>query len=92
VSAAERIFARHAAAAWRRVAGEMILLQPEQEKLLGLNGTGAAVWELLDGRRSAADIARDVAARFARDEQSVLADVLAFLGELEKRRLVVPVV
>ena len=87
-----QVFARHQAAAWRRVEGEMILLQPEQEKLMGLNGTGAAVWELLDGRRSAADIARDVATRFARDEQVVLADVLAFLAELEKRRLVVPVV
>ena len=87
----DRVFARHQAAAWRRVAGEMILLQPEQEKLMGLNGTGAAVWELLDGKRSAAAIAHDVAAQFARDEQAVLRDVLAFLGELEKRRLVVPV-
>jgi pyrroloquinoline quinone biosynthesis protein D len=89
---ADRILARHQAAAWRRVAGEMILLQPEQEKLLGINGTGAAVWELLDGKRSAAAIAHDVALRFARDEQAVLKDVLAFLDELEKRQLVVPVV
>ena len=91
MTGAERVFVRHEAAAWRRVEGEMILLQPEQEKLVGLNGTGAAVWELLDGQKSAADIARDVAARFFRDEQVVLIDVVAFLTELEKRRLVIPV-
>jgi hypothetical protein len=88
---AQTVCSRHQAAAWRRMEGEMILLQPEEQKLCGLNPTGARVWDLVDGARSAGDIAGAIASEFGREATEVLGDVLAFLGELERRQLVVVV-
>jgi hypothetical protein len=89
---AESVCARHPAAAWQRVSGEMVVLQPERERLMGLNRTGARVWELLDGTQSAGSIAQAVAAEFKTNVEAVLPEILAFLHDLESRALVVTMV
>ena len=60
-----------------------LLLAPE--KVVALNATGAAILALCDGRRSVADIAATLGARFQRP---VDADVRTFLGRLAARGLV----
>jgi pyrroloquinoline quinone biosynthesis protein E len=69
----------------RRSGGEL-LLYPERG--LALNAVAAAVVKRLDGSRTVAEIAAEVASAFAeapRDE--VERDVIAFLAELAKRAL-----
>lgn len=71
-----------------RLGGEFILLDTEGAMLRGLNSTAARVWELIDGRLRAADIAERIAGEFDAPADRVLADVLSFLALLEGKRLV----
>ena len=60
-----------------------VLLYPEGAVFL--NETGAAILALCDGRRTVADIAAELGARYQAD---VLADVTAYLERLAERELV----
>jgi pyrroloquinoline quinone biosynthesis protein D len=60
-----------------------ILLYPEGAVLL--NETGAAVLELVDGKRTIGEIAAILGERYQTD---VSADVAEYLGTLEKRELI----
>lgn len=79
---------RAAAAAWQRIDGEMVLIQADVGELLGLNPVGARAWELIDGARSLAEIARLVAGEFGADVAQVERDLDAFLDELRAARLI----
>lgn len=72
---------------WRKVAGEVVILNAEGNRILGLNGTGGRVWELIDGARSVADIAAVVAGEHHRPVDIVVGDVLAFARGLIDRQL-----
>jgi len=64
--------------------GESVLLDPARGRVLALNPTAAAVWDLLDGRRDAAELARVVAAASGAEPARVQTDVddlLARLGD-----------
>ena len=61
-----------------------MLLYPEGAMLL--NGTGAAILELCDGRRTIADIAGELGARYGGAD--LLADVTDYLDMLEAREMV----
>ncbi len=67
------------------VEGEAVLLDLDARRVLGLNATGSFVWGLLDGRRTAADLAAAVASRFAVAPERARADVDAFLALLHGR-------
>ncbi len=72
---------------WREVAGEAVILDQEDNILMGLNGSGGRMWELLDGKRSLADIAGDLVAHYKQPEAAVLADVLRFAQTLLEKNL-----
>jgi hypothetical protein len=60
------------------------LFEPETGDLSCLNPVGTVVWKLLDGKRTLGAIADAVAAEFEGvDRAAVLADVRAFLRDLE---------
>jgi len=65
-----------------RLGNEFILLDAGGRVLRGLNPTGARIWELIDGRRTAAEISHRVALEFGASAQGVLEDVLGFLSRL----------
>jgi coenzyme PQQ biosynthesis protein PqqD len=67
-----------------RVRGRPVLLYPEGAMFI--NETGKAILELCDGKRTTADIARELGTRYNAD---VLPDVLEYLIGLERRDLVV---
>jgi hypothetical protein len=75
----------------RRRAGVEVELVGDQAVMLdasgtiarGLNATAARVWELMDGRRTVAQIATEL-----HPEGDVMADVLAFCGALLERKLI----
>jgi pyrroloquinoline quinone biosynthesis protein D len=59
------------------VRGQDLLLLPE--RVVKLNQSGAAILALCDGRRSVAEIVRELEARF--EVQGLEPDVVAFLAE-----------
>ena len=63
------------------------MLDAEGRKLRGLNRTGARIWELIDGRRSLAEIASRIAAEFQVTPERALQDVAPFVSQLAQRRL-----
>src|SRR5689334_1858460 len=70
------------------VGADFVLLDAQGQVLRGLNATGAAVWELIDGRRPLVEIAGEVARRYAEPEPRVLEDVLAFARVLAEKGLI----
>lgn len=64
--------------------GECVLLDAAGGRVLALNALGAAVWELLDGTRDAAELARIVAEAAGVGPARARADVDALLAELTR--------
>ena len=67
-----------------QVRAQWFLLYPE--RAMRLDAIGAEILAAVDGRRSLAAIAGDLAARFNAPEEQVKADIATFLGALAARR------
>ena len=52
------------------------------ESLVALNETASFIWDILDGRRSVADVCREVVEEFAVSPQVAAEDIQRLLGEL----------
>jgi pyrroloquinoline quinone biosynthesis protein D len=65
---------------------QTILLSPENA--MALDDIAIKIVEAFDGVRSLDAIAEDFAAQFDAPKADILADVLAFAGELSNRRLI----
>jgi hypothetical protein len=68
--------------AWQVIDGETVLLDVGGHNLMGLNATGARVWQLADGQHSIAAIVDTVAAEFGAPTSQVLEDVRGFVDGL----------
>jgi hypothetical protein len=68
--------------------GQVVVYDAEHNQLIVLNELGAAVWFLVDGRRTVAEITEEVGGAFQIDMAEVGRDVEGFLGALEARGLV----
>jgi hypothetical protein len=66
----------------------MVLLQETTGRYWMLNGTGAAVIQLLVEGKPVPDIVEELSARFGQDPERVTVDVRALLEQLGKARLV----
>lgn len=73
------------AVAARSVENEAVLLLPEQGQVKVLNEVGARIWQLVDGSRSAVQIAAQISAEYDVSPAEAEADTLAFLQELAER-------
>jgi hypothetical protein len=67
---------------------EIVMLSPDQGAYYGLNAVGSRIWELIDRPRSVTDLCAVLAAEFMVDDETCLAEVLAFLDRLERADLV----
>lgn len=67
--------------------GEAVLLHLDSGEYHGLNDSGLAVWELLDGQRSARLIAQELRDRFDEVPEDVGDLVRTFLTHLDERAL-----
>lgn len=70
------------------VADELVLVPPATDRVFALNASGAAIWQLCDGRRSLLDILEGLCGRFEGDDVDILADLSAALFELQTFGLV----
>lgn len=75
---------------------EVVLTKVENESILFdstggtvhvLNSTGAAIWELLDGKKTLEEITKKIAEEFEADPAEVRPDVDAFIVELKGKGL-----
>lgn len=57
-------------------------------QLLVLNDIAAGIWLMIDGKRSVEDIAAEILRHVEAKPETVTHDVVAFLGELEERKLI----
>lgn len=73
--------------AYRRIAGELYIVDAAASRLHQLNGTAALIWEgLAEGKRDSAIIS-EIVSEFDVDEKTARADTAALIKELAKLRL-----
>jgi hypothetical protein len=93
-------FLRSTEAVSRRIAGKVFIVAPYEGRVTLLNEVGGRVWELLEGPKSADEIAHEIEGEFDApaergdederiplDHDAVLADVERFLHTLTSRGL-----
>jgi len=69
--------------------GETVLLRLADGGYYALDEVGATIWDLCDGSHPVAEIVAILTARFDAPEPTVQADVLEFIGDLHRERLLV---
>jgi hypothetical protein len=72
---------------WRQVEGDVVALDLAASRYLGVNATGALLWERLAAGTTEADLVAALAAAHPQAQDRAAADVAAFLGELRRRGL-----
>lgn len=65
-----------------KVLDHAVLDVPGHEGTVSLNASSAAIWDLIDGRRTVADIARELEQRFDKAQGALDGDVETTIGQL----------
>jgi len=88
---ADAIYQRSPSATYQTVAGEAIVIDLNTGSYFSLNETGTWLWEHLDGQRSVAELARELAEVCGVPEQAatVQEDALELVSNLARETLVV---
>ena len=79
----------------RTIEGELVIVPlasgigDAEDELYTLNETGQAIWAKLDGARSLAQIAAELAAEYDAPLADIERDVTGLVGELVRRKMVV---
>ena len=69
----------------RQLDGEAVLVIPGKAQVKVINPTGAAIWSLLDGRRSVNEIALVLCDEFDVEPEQAKLDTLDFIADLAAR-------
>jgi hypothetical protein len=91
--AAQAVYARRESIVVRRIAGEQLLVPirhqvGEMRAIYALTGTGAQIWELLDGRRPLGDVRDALVERFEVEAEQAWTELVGFVEHLEESGLV----
>lgn len=73
----------------RVIEGEAVLVHPAQGKVRVLNQVGSRLWELMDGKRTTADLANLLVAEYQVDPAQAQAHTVAFCTDLLGRGLLI---
>jgi hypothetical protein len=77
----------------REIEGELIIVPIAsgigdlEDELYTLNGTGRAIWQLLDGRRTLGEVAAELAGMYDAPVDTITRDVLGLCSELAARKI-----
>jgi len=71
----------------QQVEGQTILLRVDDGGYYAIDEVGAAIWTLCDGQRSVAEIVGELMGEFDAAEATIRADVLEFIEDLRRERL-----
>ncbi len=91
----DRIYAPSEDAVTRVIEGDLIIVPlacgigDADDELYTLNETGRAIWQRLDGRRPLGEIAAELTGEFEAPYEAIAADILGFVEEMVRRRLLV---
>jgi hypothetical protein len=69
--------------------GRTVLLRLEDGGYYALDEVGAMIWELCDGSRAGSEIVAMLCEEFDAPESTVREDVMEFIGDLRRERLLV---
>ena len=72
----------------RILENEAVLVHPQRGKVKVLNEVGARIWTLIDGARTAGEIAARIAKDYPVPPAQAEIDTLDFLGTLHRRGLI----
>ena len=83
----DKVYRRNPDIVYREIAGEFILVPihhqaGEADSIYVLNETGTRIWELMDGKRTLADIIGMITAEFDVDDKMMADDLLEYIGEM----------
>ena len=73
--------------AWREIDGSVVIISPEHSMVHELNLTASFIWKKVDGKRTAGEIAEQLAAEFDVTRESALADVHELAESLAAHQL-----
>jgi hypothetical protein len=81
-------YERHPEVVFRTIAHEAILVPTwrqtaDFENLYALSDTGAQIWQLIDGKRSLAEVCDRMIEEYDADADRIVADVTEFVQHLE---------
>ena len=82
------ILQRSPNATHQTVGEEAILIDLNSGSYYSLNDTGTMFWELIDGRRTIADCAAEIAGQYEVESEVVAADLLELAAEFKDEGLV----
>jgi pyrroloquinoline quinone biosynthesis protein D len=71
----------------QRAAGKQVLLNLDDGQYFALDEVSGRIWELCDGEHTVADVVAALCRDYDAPEETVAADVAAFLGELIDEKL-----
>jgi coenzyme PQQ biosynthesis protein PqqD len=80
-------------AVFRKIGEEYIVVPiassvADVNSMFSLNETGAAIWDLIDGKRSVRDIVSEIEGEFETDRQQLESDVISFIREMTETKMV----
>lgn len=81
----------------REIEGEIIIVPlaagigDMEDELFTLNETGRLIWGRLDGKEQVRELVADLVGEHDSSEEEIRKDVVGFLSELLKRRIIVQV-
>ena len=73
--------------AWQLVDEKAVILHISAKTLRGLNSVASRIWQLIDGKRTLAEIAREVSTEYSCEEEEAREDVKSFLNELFEKKM-----
>jgi SynChlorMet cassette protein ScmD len=65
-----------------------VLFNPDTADAVGINPVGVAIWKLMDGRRSVAEIATEIGEQFDGVPTAAVDEIQKYIGDLAKRGFV----
>ncbi|MCM8800426.1 MAG: PqqD family protein [Candidatus Omnitrophica bacterium] len=85
----EKIYIKSPEFIFRKISGEMILVPLKSKatdlpSIYTLNESGARIWELIDGRKSLAEIKDKLTEEFEVDTEQLEKDLVEFLNKLKQ--------
>lgn len=78
---------RNKAVLWRELAGEAILLDPQEGCSYNLNAVGTLIWKMLDGEHSISDIAAAICEKYEVEQKQAIEDIELLLNDLRNNKL-----
>ena len=74
---------------YREIEGGAVLIDRYRRTMMRLSSVALEIWQLLDGKRSVADIIKALKEVFEVDEEDLKKDVIGFIKDLARREVVI---